>query len=354
MLNEAASTLSKRHLTLGSDSAVVNVAVVGTGQFGVRYVDALRRLSSVRVKWVCCLEADQCRSVAKEYDVPHHTTHLQEVCDDEEVDAVVVVTPEDAHREVAVAALESGKHTIIEKPLATTEEDGLAIADAARRNGRLAMTAYLLRFDYRYAQIKERLPAIGRVGSVHAWRNFDRSIFEYYCRTHSFVENAIHDIDLILWYVGSRVARVHGFTRNTMGLVNPDVNVGILEFENGTIAMLQTTWLYPSQRSDILQWNAGIQVMGEHGVLEASNDQTGFRSNIGGDGVALLDQTAWATIHGEPRGAFSAMLRHYIACIRGEAEYAGPTPEDAVESMRIACRLIEDSERPEKAFPFRK
>jgi len=258
---------------------------------------------------------------------------------------VIVCTPEDAHRHATVIALESGKHAIVEKPLAANEEDGAAMVDAARRSGRLLMTAFLLRFDYRYARLKERLADIAPVRSVYAYRNFDRSLFRLYSRTHSFVENAIHDIDLMLWYVGSPVIRTHGFCRNTLGLPNPDVNWGVLEFANGALGVLQTTWLYPDQRHDDLQWNAGIHVMGARGVLECANDRGGLRANTDDAGILLLDQSGWADIHGEARGAFGAMLRHCVACIRGDAQYAGTTPEQALEAMRVACRLVADSEQ---------
>ncbi|HXG23621.1 MAG TPA: hypothetical protein VNJ09_03625, partial [Chthonomonadales bacterium] len=89
-------------------------------------------------------------------------------------------------------------------------------------------------------------------------------------------------------------------------------------------------------------------VMGDRGVLELANDRGGFRANTDDAGILLLDQTGWAEIHGEPRGAFGAMLRHYMACLRGEVSYAGASPREALESMRIARRLVEDSQRPER------
>ncbi|MBM3494273.1 MAG: hypothetical protein FJX72_08130 [Armatimonadetes bacterium] len=156
------------------------------------------------------------------------------------------------------------------------------------------------------------------------------------------------------------MTRVHGFCRNTLGQPNnvapasrrhPDVNWGVLEFASGALGVLQTTWLYPDQRHADLQWNAGIHVMGARGVLDCANDGGGFRANTDDAGILLLDQTGWADIHGEARGAFGAMLRHYVACIRGEAEYAGTPPEQALEAMRIACRLVEDSRRPEREAP---
>jgi predicted dehydrogenase len=328
-------------------SQPLRLAIVGAGAFGSSYISCLQALPGVELGWICDLNEELCRKAAEECGLAKGTitSDFRDPCRDSSVDALVVVTPESAHRSIVVTALEHGKHVIVEKPLATNEDDGIAMLEAVRHSGRLLMTSFLLRFDYRYARLQQRLGSIGRVRNVYAFRNFDRSLFSLYSRTHSFIENAIHDIDLILWYVPSRVRELHGFCRNTLGLANPDVNWGVLEFEDGTIAVLQTSWLYPPQPHDNLQWNAGIQVMGDHGVLEVSFDQGGFRANTDEHGITLLDQTGWAVIHGEPRGAFGAMLRHFISCLRGTAEYRGTTPEEAIESMRIACRLVDASER---------
>ena len=325
----------------------VGLAVVGAGEFGSRYLQALRAVAGVELRCVCDRDADRAASAAENFRSAKVATDIDQVCADDQIDAVIVVTPESAHRAAAEPALRAGKHVIVEKPLATTEEDALAMLRAAEESNRLLMTSFLLRFDYRYAQLKQRLQEIGQVRNVYAYRNFDRSLFELYSRTHSFVENAIHDIDLVLWYVQSKVVRCHGFCRNTLGRENPDVNWGMLEFENGALAAVQTTWLYPPQQHDLLQWNAGIQVMGDAGVLEVRFDGDGFRANTERTGQVVLDQTGWATIHGEPRGAFGAMLRHFIQCLRGEAEYQGTTPAEAIESMRVAVELADNAAQRE-------
>lgn len=327
----------------------VQVAVVGLGAFGQRYIQALRGLSGVDILWGADREAALVEKASRKWGIPNVATDFRAACADPRVDLVAVVTPETAHREIAVTALEAGKHTLVEKPLATVDEDAGAMIEAAERSGKLLMTGFLLRFDYRYAQLQQRLPQIGTPRSLYAYRNFDRRLFETYSRTHSFIENAIHDIDLLLWLVQSPVVAASGYCRNTLGEPHPDVNWGVLEFENGAIAALQTTWLYPPQRHEDLQWNAGLQVMGDAGVLEVRNDGTGFVGNTESTGIGLWDQSGWAQIHGEPRGAFGAMLRHCLACVRGETVYRGAAPREAREAMRVACRLAEDAGR--RALP---
>lgn len=323
----------------------LNLALVGCGEFGSRWLESLKTLPGVAVRWACDLDEAKARELATRHGAQRFTADYREAFDDATVDAAIVVTPESAHRPVAVAALQSGKHVIVEKPLATTEEDGQAMVAAAQAAGKQLMTAFLLRFDYRYARLHQRLSTIGTVRNIYAWRNFDRALFELYSRTHSFVENAIHDIDLILWCLGDRAVKVHGHCRNTQGRENPDVNWGVIEFERGALAVLQTSWMYPRQPHDTLQWNAGLQVMGDRGVLEVRMDADGFRAHTEQDGQVVLDQTGWAVIHDEPRGAFGAMLRHFVSVLRGDVNYAGATPQEAIASMRIACDLAADARR---------
>ena len=322
----------------------VGLAVVGLGEFGQRYVDAFGSLPDALVRWGCDLDPVR-HEGALRAGAERVTGSLEEVLADPEVDAVVVATPEAAHRAIAVQALEAGKHVVVEKPLATERDDALAMIEAAERTGALLLPAFLLRFDYRLGQLKQRLEEIGPVRNIYAYRNFDRGLFSHYHRSHSFVENAIHDLDLILWLTGADVVRASGFCRNTRDWENPDVNWGVLELDNDALAVVQTSWLYPEQKHRNLQWNAGIQVMGDQGVLEVRNDSDGFMANTEETGLLLLDQTGWADIHGEPRGAFGAMLRHLVAVIAGRVEYVGTSPREALRSMEIAHLLIEDADR---------
>ena len=327
-----------------SEDQIVKAAVVGLGQFGLKYIDSLRALPLVEVTWAVGRRLEHSTQVVQEYHIQNGTHELEKALDDSELDVVVVVTPEGTHREITVKALEADKHVIVEKPFATNDADAEAMIDAQKASGKLLMTAFLLRFDYRYAQLKLRLEELGRILNIYAWRNFDRSLFQVYSRTHSFLENAIHDLDLIQWILGDDpLVEAHGFCRSTMGLANPDINWGVLEFASGALATVQTSWLYPEQKHADLQWNAGLQVMAERGVLEISNDRQGFTANTEQSGILLLDQTGWADLNAEPRGAFGAMLRHFIACVRGQATYAGTTPEEALGSLRIANKLIKSA-----------
>lgn len=321
----------------------LRIGIVGFGAFGRRYAESLDGLGGVDISWVVDPSSEAREWACRRFPNVSVSADMDGLCADDTVTVIVVATPEANHAQSAIAGLRAGKHVLVEKPLATSEDDAKAMLEAEVGSSGTLFPAMLLRFDLRYARLKQRLPSIGTVRSIHAWRNFDRGLFAQYSRTHSFVENAIHDIDLIQWLVPGRVDRVHGFHRYTSGRENPDVNWGVLEIAGGVLGMVQTSWLYPEQPHADLQWNAGIQVMGDRGVLEVRHDAMGLVVHTDDNGLCLVDQSAWDDIAGDPRGAFGAMLRHLVAVWRGERQYQGTTALEAVDAMRIANRLVADA-----------
>ena len=124
-----------------SEAENARIAVIGAGAFGQRYVRALQALSGAEVAWVCDLDGGAARATAGLNRVPGHSTDAAEATGDPDVHALVVVTPEASHRELTIMAPEAGKHTIVEKPLATEEDSTAAWKAAAssswtRRDGR--------------------------------------------------------------------------------------------------------------------------------------------------------------------------------------------------------------------------
>src|SRR5262249_31559465 len=87
-----------------------------------------------------------------------------------ELDAVMVCVPPAVHAELTIAALEAGKHVYLEKPLATTLEDGRRICAAWRRSGRVGMVGFNYRFNRLYRQAQGHV-ANGRIGPVVAIRS---------------------------------------------------------------------------------------------------------------------------------------------------------------------------------------
>ncbi len=146
----------------------------------------------------------------------------QQLLQQEDIDWVLIGSPNHLHREHAIAAMEAGKHVFCEKPLATSLEDCLAIRATQERTGRKFFIGFTLRYSPHYVRIKQLLDdgAIGQLismefnetlafnhgGFIHQdWRRLTQ-----FAGTH-LLEKCCHDIDVANWFTGSLPTRVASF-----------------------------------------------------------------------------------------------------------------------------------------------
>ena len=110
----------------------LNIAVVGAGLYGKNHLDAYSVNSNVNLVAVCDLNREITDRVAKEYGVKTYND-IEEMLNNEEIDAVSVATPDPYHKDPVMAAIRHGKHVLVEKPLATTSTDAYEIIEAAKK-----------------------------------------------------------------------------------------------------------------------------------------------------------------------------------------------------------------------------
>src|SRR6266545_5250537 len=139
--------------------SAVKLGVVGVGRMGQLYARIAAELPATELVAVCGQRPEPVAEVAGRLGVPSYAggAYRQMLAEHPEIDAVVVATPEWLHLEPALAAIDAGKHLLVEKPIASTVEDAQRIVDAAEAAGVTLMVCHQLRFDPRYALAKEAL-----------------------------------------------------------------------------------------------------------------------------------------------------------------------------------------------------
>jgi predicted dehydrogenase len=145
-------------------SARLRAAVIGTGFVGPFHVDAVRRGGIGEVVVIAGSNPERTAARAEAMGVAA-TTDLNEVFDDPTIDVVHVCTPNWSHLELALKALEAGKHVVVEKPLALTSADARTLVDAARQAGRHGLVAFTYR-GYPMVRRARRLVADGELGAI--------------------------------------------------------------------------------------------------------------------------------------------------------------------------------------------
>ena len=96
----------------------MNIAVVGTGAFGLKHLDALANIDDVEVTCVVGSNMKSAQEVADKYKIASATDNYNEMLKRKDIDAVILVTPTQMHAQQTIDALEAGKHVQVEIPLA--------------------------------------------------------------------------------------------------------------------------------------------------------------------------------------------------------------------------------------------
>lgn len=318
----------------------VRVGLVGCGLFGRSHLEAFRGLRDAAVVAVFDTDAERARQLAAAFGIPRVCETLEEICSLAEIDAIDVVTTEDAHVKPALKAFAAGKHVFVEKPMAVSPGDCDLMIQAAQAAGRFLMPGHILRFETKYALVKEAVAAgrFGRVVSMHARRNRPKTLLDRYQRTHPALENSIHDIDLMLWYTGRRVRRVRGYQRNTTGVRHADVFWGVIEFEGDAIGVVETIWLLPQQAG--IGLDDAFQLVGTRGVANVRLEP-GALTFWTETGFETPDVSYGPVISGAARGALREELAYFCDCVRSNRPPETITAAEAGYAVDVTLALIE-------------
>jgi predicted dehydrogenase len=161
------------------------------------------------------------------------------------VDAVVVATPPTAHAAVALQALQSGRHALVEKPLATTVDDAQAMVDAAAANGVHLMAGHTFEYNAAVWKLKELIAAgeLGRILYIDAAR---LSLGKYQRDCNVIWDLAPHDISIASFLLDEVPRTTWVWAKRHVGNRHADVAYLRLDFEKAaTHAFVHVSWLDP-------------------------------------------------------------------------------------------------------------
>jgi predicted dehydrogenase len=224
----------------------VGVAIVGIGYWGPNLIRNFDRLSECRVLWACDAKPGR-QQYAKERfpDVPV-TGEFAQVLQDPAVDAVVIATPVSTHHELGTAALQAGKHVMIEKPLADTRARAEALVLIAQEADRVLAVDHLFVYNPAVAKMKELVSA-GQIDRLCYAESSRVNLGPPASEVDVIWDLATHDLS-ITYYLWERlpielVAYGQRFLHPTL----IDVAFLHLRFDDGTLAVHHVSWLSPEK-----------------------------------------------------------------------------------------------------------
>lgn len=328
----------------------LGLAVVGLGQVGPVHARIISEERELRLVAVCDLDADRARTAAERFSADRWTTDYSSLLDDDEVDAVFVCTPDQSHREPAVAIAEAGKHLFVEKPLASTISDADAIINAAAVAGITFMVGHVYRFDVNFAKIKEAAsaPEFGEPLSCYGRQSTTAADARYLGgRVGINFYASVHSLDAIGWFLGTRPLSVHAEAvkdRVFEEIGKPDGVWTLIRFDGGKVGCDEAFWCLPAPlgewdkpepwASAFTMGDCRLELIGSQSTINLEYPPTSLRL-LAPDGWKFPDTTVAPLLHGVLVGAFREQLLHFCDCIRRGSD---PLihPAEARQAMELA------------------
>lgn len=226
----------------------LRVAVVGAGYWGPNLVRNLQASAAWDLRWVCDLDEERARRAVGRYSTVGITTDVETVLADAEVDAVAIATPAATHHPLATAALEAGKHLLIEKPLASSVVEGMAIVGLAAASGLTVMCDHTYCYTPAVRKIRD-LVAGGRLGELQYFDSVRINLGLVQKDIDVFWDLAPHDLSILDFILPGTMAPIgvaaHG--ADPIGAGRACIGYLTLPLPGGSIAHVHVNWLSPTK-----------------------------------------------------------------------------------------------------------
>ena len=304
----------------------IRVCLIGCGRAGM--IHARSYAGSVRgaeLVALCDPMAENLRLAQEEIPVAHAYTDYHDVMANDEIDAVVVVTPTQFHRDIVVAAAQAGKHVFCEKPMASSAEECDDMIRACADNGVKLQMGFMRRFDKSFRRGKELIDsgAIGEVAMLksNTYGPSEPQEWMYDVRKNQgpIGEVCSHDFDIVRWYADSEATMIHALGNNTR---SPQVKdrwpeyydscTALIEFENGVLGVV-TGAQYVQYGYD-----ARTEILGTSGIVKVGSQRANDVELVTSDRAIRVDSMdSWRTLF---KDAYVAEATEFVKAIREDTE----------------------------------
>jgi predicted dehydrogenase len=335
----------------------VRVGIIGTGGIArFAHIPGYKAQQDVEIVAFCDVVPGRAEAAAKEFGVPKAYTDFCEMLAKEQLDAVSVCTPNAAHKDATIAALQAGCHVLCEKPIAMTLQQGQEMVAAAKKAGKTLQVGLNSRFMPEALTVKRFVDA-GEFGKMYYgeavylrrrgipnWGVFTQKELQ---GGGALIDIGVHVLDRTLWLMGNpKPVVVMGATYANFGkrtdLATPggmwdaarfnvdDMGVAMVRFADGATLILKASW-----DGHIEDSFSEVRVLGTHGgavmsPLRIYKDMQGTMVNITPSGLKKVET------HTEE-------ITHFMAVVRGEAECM-VKPEQVLDVQAILDAIYKSGE----------
>ncbi|QLH83253.1 Gfo/Idh/MocA family protein [Halosimplex pelagicum] len=317
---------------------MTRIGLIGAGGISELHLPAYEDHSDeATLAGVCDVDAEKAEAVAEDFGVDYWTDH-ETFLAEADIDAVDIALPHHVHYPVAKAALEAGKHVLIEKPLAPSLSDCVELVESADERDLTLLVGQMQRYHPPYRALKERVDA-GELGQIrHARCDALVNQGDLFPEGHWLYDGekaggggvigySVHKLDLLRYYLGD-VERAAAWTRTVDDAFEDaeDYATGMLEFESGAIADFSVALSAPA-----MPYTESFRLLGDDGVVHTLPDGQQQEGYVGSPTPRInarddpdrrkdFDEVAGDGTDLPTANAFVNEILHFVDCVESGAE----------------------------------
>ncbi len=225
---------------------VVNAGVIGLGYWGPNLARNLSESTRSNLTWLCDSNPEALTAAGRRFQEVQLAMDVTEMLADPELDAVVIVTPVSTHHDLAMAALEAGKHVFVEKPLTASSVEAVRLMRRAASDDLVLLAGHTFLYSPAVVKIKEIIDS-GELGEIYFISMSRVNLGLYQHDVNVVWDLAPHDLSILRYWLEDLPSEVTAMTRNCLLPETADVAFINMRFLSGAIAHLELSWLSPSK-----------------------------------------------------------------------------------------------------------
>lgn len=341
----------------------LKIGVIGAGSISQVHLDAYKNNPEVEIWAICDLNEERAKKASEKYGASKTFTDYKELLALPELHGVSICTWNNSHAQIAIDALDAGKHVLVEKPLCMTVEQALQVEEAVRRNKQVLQVGFVRRYASNTRILKSfiedselgdiyyaKASCLRRLGNPGGWfSDVERS------GGGPLIDLGVHVIDICWYLMGKpKVKSISGNTYNRLGNRSnvehlsfyqaadydasknsvEDMANALIRFENGASIAVEVSFTLHAKKDEI-----SVKLFGDKGgaELEPELQLITEKNNTILNMTPQIDNLSFDFVD-----AFQNEINHFINATLGRTETLSPV-EDGVEMMKILCGIYESA-----------
>jgi UDP-N-acetyl-2-amino-2-deoxyglucuronate dehydrogenase len=326
---------------------VLNIGLIGCGRISKNHFEAIAQQPDAQCIACCDIIEDRARESAEKYNIPYWTTKYEEMLNDPNIDLISICTPSGLHPVHGIQASRSGKHVLIEKPMACRLNEADELIKACEEanvklfvvlQNRLNPAIQLVRRAFEEGRFGKLYMIISNVFWTRPQDYYDMAPWRgtWALDGGAFMNQASHYVDMVQWF-GGPIQEVKSITATlARNIEAEDTGSSIIRFTNGAIGCISVTMLtYPKNLE------GSITILGEKGTIR-----------VGGTSMNKIEY--WEFIDKQPYDAelkkyntnpisvygfgHSSYYQNVISCLKSDAQPSSDGSE-GIKSLYLLERI---------------